>query len=88
MRRLLYTLAPVAVGTALCLGASPAQSAPTRRRLELPELLLPAPKPAPKPNASADAPAKRVTGLGDYPLPGRSADEATASRAASSAALL
>ncbi len=81
MRRILWTLAPVAIGATLCLGAAPAQSAPTRTRLELPELLLPAPKPQPKPNASADAPQKKDAGLGDYTLPGRRADEASASRA-------
>ena len=80
MRRLLWTLAPVALGATLALSAASAQSPPlgafglrSEPRLRLPELLLPTPGHAlpRKGSAAAEKRGKRSTDLGDYTLPGQ-----------------
>jgi hypothetical protein len=74
MRRILWTVAPVAMGAALALGASPAQAAPTANGL--PELLLPAPAPLHRSSAQVE-PRRGATklDLGDYNVPGQRADQ-------------
>ncbi|MHB8418969.1 MAG: hypothetical protein ACYDCL_12900 [Myxococcales bacterium] len=85
MRRIFWTLAPVALGTALALGAASGNAAPTPMRL--PELLLEAPAHVAGSSARVEKEQgrERKLDLGDYNLPADRAGQPALSTPASRA---
>ncbi len=87
MRRVLWTLAPVAIGAALALGAVSAEAAPTP--MQLPELVLPTPSHRAHKSAEMDQKKNnQARDLGDYNLPGERTGDTTTSRLDASGGVL